>query len=321
VISPVLAFRPAVVKGRLPAGSDACPLSSKDVLRATGTPLAFVTAPDHGVARAALVAAKVLHATVGLTLPPDVAPDRWFAGVVRAADELAAGLPVVLAAEVVVEGEGGPPVDRAAAAVWRLLDAGITHLGFQVDTVAVEERGRVLAELIAPVLERGVGVECVLPLSDDAASARQAVALVAELSGRDTPLDAAGVRCAAPRDVEAARAQVGALTRLAEALGEVSVIRRGPSSPALFPVLVGAPVWGCDDGGAVAAAAGVQEERGDESARWRARAEAALGPAALERLEARAFVATAELVEALRGARSAVALVRALERRLAEDHG
>jgi hypothetical protein len=42
---------------------------------------------------------------------------------------------------------------------------------------------------------------------------------------------------------------------------------------------------------------------------------------ALERLEARAFVAAAELIEALRAARSAVVLVRALERRLAEDRG
>ncbi len=56
-------------------------------------------------------------------------------------------------------------------------------------------------------------------------------------------------------------------------------------------------------------------------ARWRARAEAELGALALERLEARAFVAAGELLEALGSAHGAVALVRALEKRLAEDQG
>ena len=327
VLSPVLAFRSATVKGRLPAGSDACPLSSRDVLGATGpAPVPLLYAPDPGVIRAALVAAKVLRAVVGLTAPPGAPPDRWFAEVARAADELAAGLPLVLAAEVVVGGEGGPLVERATAAVWRLLDAGITHLAFEVDAVAPEERGRVLAELAAPALERGVGVECVLPLSGDAASARRAVALVAELASRDAPLDAAGVRCAAPRDAEGARAQVGVLTRVAQALGRVPIIRRGPVTPALFGALAGAPVSGCDDAGAVADAAGdVHERTGDARdreawrARWQARAEAELGAPALERLEARAFVTAGELIESLGAAQSAVTLVRTLERRLAED--
>jgi transcription elongation factor len=126
---------------------------------------------------------------------------------------------------------------------------------------------------------------------------------------------------------------VGVLSRLAQALGGVSVFRRGAVSPFLFAALAGAPVRACDDGGTVAAAAALAPaanargyarpgaDEGDRRAEWQAQAAAELGASGLERLEARAFVAAADFIEALGAENSAVALGRALEARLSEDRG
>ena len=76
VFSPVLAFRPARVVERLEPRSAACPLSSKDLIRAAAElrlTLPLVRAPTPGVARAALVAAKQLQSVLGLSLPGRVA--------------------------------------------------------------------------------------------------------------------------------------------------------------------------------------------------------------------------------------------------------
>jgi hypothetical protein len=331
VLSRVLAFRPASVKGRLPPGSDACPLSLRDLLPAAGkTTLPLVQAASPDVARAALVAAKVLHSALGLSLPAGFAPEPWFDAVVRAADELAAGLPLFLSAEVVVDGDGELAIERATREVWRLVEAGLTHLAFEVAEVSPEERGRVLAEVAAPVQERGLCVDIVIPVGGEPGAARRAAALLEELARRGLAVDVASVRCGAPRDAEGARAQVGALARLCAALAGVPVLRRGPVAPPLFAALRGSPVRGCEDGGVAARAAGASldaapdaaeggAEVAERRARWRARAAAVVGVDELDRIEAHAYVESAEFLEALGAERSAVAVVRALERRLAED--
>ncbi|HET6412776.1 MAG TPA: hypothetical protein VFG53_12000 [Anaeromyxobacter sp.] len=326
MLSRVLAFRPASVLERLPPRSDACPLSLRDVLWAAGRgKLPAVEATGPGVIRAALVAAKVLRSTIGLAIPSGVAPEAWFETVAAIADEIAAALPFFSSALVALEGESALSVERGTREVWRLVEAGMTHVAVDASAVSPEERGRILAQVSSPLQERGLGFDCIVPLGEPGAG-RRAIALVEELARRGAPADAVSVVCPAPPDLEAARAQLGALDRLAEVLGEVAVFRRGAISKALLAEVGGSRLRGCEDGGAAALRVGLPAEEGKGSAReaerrarWRSRVVAVLGEEEAERLEARAFVTAAEFIEALGAEHSASAVARALELRLAGD--
>ncbi|ACL65541.1 conserved hypothetical protein [Anaeromyxobacter dehalogenans 2CP-1] len=306
MLSRILAFRPPGVLGRLPPRSGACPLSLRELMGPAvelGTALPLVAAPSAAVARAALVAAKELGSALGLALPAGTAPEPWFATVTAAADEVAAGLPIFLSAEVRVEGEAAMQVDRACEEAWRLVDAGLTHLAIDAAEVAAEERARVLAEVAAGALERGVCVDCVVPIDPGAPAARHAAVLFEALAACGAPPDVASVRCPAPSGPEDARAQVGALARLSAALAGVPVVRRGPVSRPLLGLLAGSPVKACEDGGAAAA---------------RARAPLGGGADEADRREARVYVEVMDFLERLGAAGSARGLARALEARLTE---
>lgn len=323
MLSPVLAFRPARVVERLPPRSAACPLSSKDLLASAAAlrlTLPLVRAPSAGVARAALVAAKQLHSVLGLALPQGPAPEAWFAAVTAAADELAAGLPIFLVGEVVVAGRRDGEVEAAFKAAWRLADAGLTHLTLDLTLVPAEARAEVLEKVAAPALERGLGLDCLVE-PGGAAAARP---LFAALARRDAAPDMASLRCLAPEDLAAARAQVKELLALCAALAGTPVLRRGPITPELLGSLKGSPVAGCEDGGAAAAAAVLvipYAPRAADDGRGLGaleQAEAALSEAGRARLETRAYLEVLEFLERLGAAGSATRLVRALERRLAE---
>ena len=321
--SRVLAFRPASVLHRLPARSDACPLSLRDILAAApGVKLPGIEAGSPDLIRAALVAAKVLHSTVGLSIPAGLKPEPWFDSVARTADELAVALPIFLSAEVSLEGETTVAVERGLREVWRLVEAGLTHLVIDAGRVSPEERGRVLAEVAAPLNERALGFDCAIGLGEQAAG-RRAVALLEELVRRGVPADALSIRCPAVADAESARTQVGALNRFCEAVHGVPVLRRGPIGPELVGAVASSRIRGCADGGAAAAAAGSADrepspgpeaDKQERRAGWRNRAVAALGPTGAEQLEAHAFLAAADFIEALGAGQSASVVVRGLER-------
>jgi len=324
LLSPALAFRPASVVARLPARSGACPLSVRELLgpaNAAGLVLPLVQAPVSGVARGALVAAKELKAVLGLALPRDTPARPWFDAVAAAADEVAAGLPIFLSAELVVEGEGATQVERAARMAWELVDAGLTHLAVDVAAISVAERGRVAGEVAQAAFERGLSVELVLPLGEGQAAAR-AAALFEELAARGPAPDLAGVRCPAPRDDEEARLQAASLARLSQAIGCVPLMRRGPITPRLVELLRASPVKACEDGGAAAARAlglvpaptgGEAEGLGSRESALE-RAAGALSGADADRLEARAYVEVVDLLERLGGRGGAPVIVRALDR-------
>ncbi|BDG06608.1 hypothetical protein [Anaeromyxobacter oryzae] len=326
MVSRILAFRPASVVERLAPRSDACPLSLRDLLgpaSALGIVLPVVRAPIAGVARAALVAAKEHRSALGLALPPGVLPEPWFDAVTRTADELAAGLPIFLSAEVKVDGDGATQVERALHEAWRLVDAGVTHLA--IDVVAVErlDRARVVAEVAAAAFERGICVDCVLPLEDGAQA--RAAALLEELSRRGATPDVASVRCPAPASPDEARLQVAALARVCGALSGVPVMRRGPATPDLLRLLEGSPVKACDDGGLAAASAiGVipwdliVADEGEDESRANRLEQAAreLSDEGADRLEARAYLEVMQFLEALGAPGSALQLSRVLERQL-----
>lgn len=313
VLTRILAFRPPGAAGRLPPRSGACPLSLGELLGPAaelGVTLALVQAPAAGVARAALVAAKELGSALGLALPPGQAPEPWFDAVTAAADEVAAGLPIFLSAEVRVAGETALEVERARQEAWRLVDAGLTHLAVDVAAVAATERARVLADVAGAALERGVCLDCVVPI-EPGAPARRAAALFEELAALRAPPDVASVRCPAPQRPEDARAQVAALARLSAALAGIPILRRGPVARPLLGLLAGSPVRACEDGGAAAARALAPLAGGADAA-------AGLGAEDAERLEARAYVEVVDLLERLGAGGSARGLARALEARLPE---
>jgi hypothetical protein len=330
VLSRILAFRPASVMGRLAPHSGACPLSARELLGPAaelGLVLPVIRSPISGVARGALVAAKELQAVVGLALPPGVPAAAWFEGVTRAADEVASGLPIVLAAEVIVEGEGATQIERACEQAWSLVDAGLTHLAVDVSAVAPAERGRVLGEVAEAASERGVSIEAIVPLEGARAGAR-AAAMLDDVARRGATVDLASLRCPAPADDDEARLQAAALARLSQALSGVPVMRRGPVTPRVLELLRGSPVKACEDGGVTAARAldlvplemveAVDDgERARESALERAAAE--LSREGADRLEARAYVDAMDFMERLGARGSAPALSRALEQRLLED--
>jgi hypothetical protein len=327
VVSRILAFRPASVVERLGPRSGACPISTRELLppaAALRLVLPVIRVPVTAVARGALVAAKELQASVGLALPGGASPDPWFAEIARAADEVAAGLPIFLCGEVRVDGEGGTQVERAVAEAWRLVDGGITHLAVDAAAVAPGERGRVVGEVAAAAAEHGACLDVVVPLADGAQAGRRAAAVLEELERRGTPADLASVRCLPPVDDAEARLQAGALARICHALGGVPVMRRGAATPALLELLRGSPVVACDDGGAVAARAlallpDAARAPGDGRETRRdplERAAAELTADAAEKLEARAYVDALDLLERLGAAGSGPALARALEARL-----
>lgn len=300
VLSRLLAFRPASVVGRLEPRSQACPLSLSDLLGPAaelGLTLPLVPAADAEAVRAALVAAKEQESALGLALPAGLAPEPWFDAVARAADEQAGGLPIFLSAEVVLEGEAPMQVERACRDAWRLVEAGLTHLAVDPRAVDARERARIVAEVAGPVAERGLCVDCVVPLEGGAGAAGRAAELFEELARAGLVPELASVRCPAPADLDAARAQVSALARLCAALAGVPVRRRGPVSPPLLGLLAGSPVKVCEGG----------EAR-------------ELSPTAdAERREARAYVEASELVERLGAAGSARAIARVLGARLAGE--
>jgi hypothetical protein len=315
-------FRPASVVARLPPRSGACPLAVRELLgpaSAAGLVLPLVQAPIAGVARGALVAAKEQQAVLGLALPSGTPPRPWFDAVAAAADEIAAGLPVFLSAEIVVEGEGATQVERAVRTAWELVEAGLTHLAVDVAAISTPERGRVAGEIAQSAFERGLGVEVVVPLGEGKAATR-AAALFEELAGRDQAPDLAGVRCPAPRDDDEARLQAATLARLSAAIEGVPLMRRGPVTPRLLALLRSSPVKAVEDGGAAAAralgvvpAAAMQD--GGESSRESAlaRAAGALSAEEADRLEARAYVDVLDLLERLGAAGGAPAILRALD--------
>ncbi len=330
VVSRILAFRPASVLDRLPPRSGACPLSARELLGPAaelGLVLPIVRAPIAGVARGVLVAAKELHAALGLSLPPGVPAGRWFDGVARAADEVAAGLPLFLSADVTVEGEGATQVERACHEAWRLVDAGLTHLAVDVAAVAPPERGRVLGEVAQAGSEHGVSLEAVVPLGEGPQAGPRAAAMLEEVARRGVAADAASIRCPAPADEEEARLQAAALARMCQVLAGVPVLRRGPVTPRLLELLRGSPVKACEDGGAAAARAlGVipsdrvapEEDAAGARTNRLERAAAELSGEGADRLEARAYAEAVDFMERLGARGSALAVSRALEIRLEE---
>ncbi len=328
MLSRILAFRPASVVERLGPRSHACPLSPRELLGPAveaGVVLPMVRAPIAAVARGALVAAKEAQSAIGLALPAGVAPEPWFDAVTKAADEVAAGLPIFLSAEVVVGGESATQVEHAFHEAWRLVDAGLTHLAIDVAAVAPGERGRVVGEVAQAGIEHGIGIDVVVTLEEGPQVGPRAAAVLDELARRGTPADVASVRCLAPKDDDGARLQAAALARICQALKGVPVMRRGPISAAALALLRRSPVKACDDGGASAARALglipwdliVPAEEGRETRESPVeRAARELSDDATDRLEARAYVDALDFIEQLGARGCARALARALERRL-----
>jgi hypothetical protein len=319
----ILAFRTAVVVDRLPPRSEVCPLSLGDLLRAQdgdGRPLPIIRAPIAGVARAALIAAREADAAIGLFLPAGSPPQPWFQAVVAAADEFAAGHPFFLSSEVIVEGAAPDEVERAEQEAFRLVDAGITHLAVDVRALPAAERPRVFSAVAATAAERGACVDLAVSLED------APKALFAALEAAGCPPDVVSVRCPEAAEQREARAQVVRMVRLCAELSGTPVLRRGPVTPAVLEELARSPVRGCEDGGA-AAVAGIAvipwerlQQREDDQSRTPALEQAAeeLSRDAADRLEARAYVEVATLIDRLGAAGSATALGDALERQLEE---
>ena len=330
MLSPALAFRPATVVDRLPPRSGACPLSVRELLAAAaegGLVLPLVRAPIAAVARGALVAAKEQAAVIGLALPQGVPSRAWFDAVARAADEVAAGLPLFLSGDVVVAGEGGTQVEQAHRDAWRLVDDGLTHLAIDVAADSAGERGRVVGEVAEAGFDRGLSVEIVIPLGEGSQLGARAADLFDEVARHGAVPDLAGVRCPAPSDETEAKVQAAALARISQALSGVPVIRRGPVTPRLLELLRASPVKACEDGGAAAGRAiellpvgltGAEEEATSRQSPLE-RAAAELSGEGADRLETRAYVEVMDLVERLGARGGAPGVVRALERRRLEQ--
>lgn len=325
--SRILAFRPANVVERLEPRSRACVLSPRELLgpaASAGVVLPVVRAPIAAVARGALVAAQELRSTLGLALPGRTRIGPWFEAVARAADEVAAGLPVFLSAEIAIGGEGALEAERAAQEAWSLVDAGVTHLAFDVAAVAPGERARVLGDVAAGAAERGACVDVIVPLYEGPGSGSRAATMFEDLAASGATPDLASVRCPAPADDAEAHRQAVALARLSRAIGGVPVMRRGPVAPRILALLRGSPVKACEDGGAAAARAlalvpaGAAAPEGGEAARESPleRAAAGLSQEDADRVEARAYVDAVEFLEELGARGSAAAIASALERRL-----
>lgn len=321
--SKILAFRTAVVVDRLPARSEACLLSLRDVLGAPlqhRRPIPIVLAPIAGIARAALVAAREADAVVGLAMPPGTPPGPWFEAVTRAADEYAAGLPFFLSATLEQAEGGARGEDRASSEAFRLVDAGITHLAIDARGAPPAERARLVAAAGAAASEQGACVDCVLALEEAPRT------LFAELARTGATVDAVSLRCPAADTREEARAQVVRMVRIAAELKGLPVLRRGPVSAELLEELGRSPIRGCEDGDAASGAglsvipqARIERNRTSTSrAPAIDRAVAELPAADADRLEARAYVEVASLIEGLGAGGTATEIAAALEGLLEE---
>lgn len=294
-----LAFRPPTALKRLRRGSRACPLALKDVvgsLLAEDLVIPLVLAPSTAVARAALLAAKAAGSVVGLGAPAGEGPERWFDAIAEVADELAPGLPLLLGATVVLQ-PGGVEAARAVRLAHRLVEAGLTHLVLDLDVLEPDRRADELARAAEPALERGLGVECLLPgPSGGLPRPDGALSLLSELASLGASPDLAGVRCPAPRDKAGAEVQARALEALAGAAASAGagIRRRGPGGGQVLQMIRQGALRACDDGSAVAAQAG--------------------GEADPERAEARAYGEAGAFLDALRSAGSAEVLAAALDR-------
>jgi hypothetical protein len=313
----LLALRPAAAMHRLPARSEACPLSLKDVLALLpgsalapgGALLPLVAAPLPGVARAALLAAKEAGAVVGLALVAGLAPGPWFEAVARAADELAPGLPFFLSGEVRV-GAGEGDLDRALASAHALVEAGVGHLAVDVSALPLALRAEAASRVAGVAAEREAAVECVLP--PGVLDPEEAAGFLEEFEGWGVRADLVGARQPAASDAAEAGAQAAALAALSLGLGGRPVARRGPVSPPLAPALrQHVAVRLCEDGGA-ALAAGVRAVPAELRAGMAGRRDGALPEPVAERLEAFAHGQVATLLEGAGSAGSVERLLRAL---------
>jgi hypothetical protein len=312
----LLALRPVGAVHRLPSGSEACPLSLREIVGALPrrVTVPIVAAPLAPVARAALVAAREAGAVVGLALAPGLAAEPWFAAVTSAADEVAPGLPFFLSAEVRVE-DGDAAIERARVVAHGLVEAGLTHVAIDVSEVALQRRAQAAAHVAGFAGERELAVECVLP--SGVAHPDAAAAYVEEFEGWGLRADVLGVRQAAPQGELEIRAQLGGLAALSTALGGRALLRRGPLPEGLARRLRGTAVTACEDGGA-ALAAGLRAL--PPELRARPPGEGRRGPVTLpdavaDRLEALAYAEVAALLERLGVGRSADDVAAALARR------
>jgi hypothetical protein len=300
--SRLLAFRPAAVIRRLPPRSEACPLSPRELLRGWAPGLAtipVVRAGSPAAALGALVAARHLDSALGLSLPPGQSPEPWFAAVARAADEVAARLPLFLWGEVAVGGESGEAVERARREAWRLVEGGLTLLAFAVDRVPEEGRAAALLRATEAAREQEVAVELLLPAGPEGLpSGPSAAALLEDLRTVGLRPDLLGMRFPPAEGGEQVRAHGQALEDVCAWVEEVPVMRRGPLARGA-PESAARTLAACEDGGAVEAAA---ERR--EALPAAPPVEAGEGP------EARAYFAAVEFLEALGAAGSAARLER-----------
>ncbi len=320
-MASLLSFRPTRAVELLDPHSEACPLSLRDVLGAGRARLPLVRAPAAGVARAALVAAKLGRSALGLSLPPGTDPRAWFRAVAAAADEIAPRLPLFLSGEVAVPGASESDVERAFQEVWTLVDGGLTHVAVDLHAVPAAGRAEALARVADPAREREIAVELLLPLRRGLPVPALAAELLEELEARALAPDLAGARFPLPRDEEDERAQARLLAELCGGIAGTPVLRRGPLTPGLLGALADVPLRGCEDGGAAQAAAAraLEPGAGAEPAPALARRGRPLPPEIGDRPEALAYVEVAALVEGLGAAGSAGEVAEAILARAAEE--
>jgi hypothetical protein len=241
----------------MPPGSEACPLSLRDVLgvmiRRRGALPMFRT-PLPAVARAALLAAKREDCALALMLPRGAPAHPWFASVIEIASEVAPGMPFVLSGEVCVEGESDAELDRAVSVAYGLVDAGLTHVAVDASAVPAGARAAAIARVAAPVLEQELALECVLPAGDGLPSASRVAAFVDALRELGVELDLASIRCGPAAQADEAETQLRRIAEICAALRGVPIFRRGPLSSALLPRLASSPLKGVEDGGTAFAA-------------------------------------------------------------------
>jgi hypothetical protein len=287
---------------------------------AAAGPFPMVRAPTLGVARAALVAAVELGSAVGLELPAGARPEPWFAAVVRAADEFAPRLPLVLTGTVSLGAGTDEEVERARREAFLLVEAGLTHLVLDLGGVPEGGRAAALARAAQAAREREIGVEGLLPLEGGQAAPGPAAALVEELAESGLTLDAAGARFPLPRGAGEERAQARLLADLCGWIEGTPVVRRGPVTPGLLDLLAGSPLTGCDDGGAAQAAAAraLGESPPGEVPPLARAGERRVPPEMGDRAEAMAYEEAAAFIEGLGLAGSAGALAESLRAQLEE---
>jgi hypothetical protein len=316
----LLALRPVNAVHRLEPRSEACPISLREIVRAlegrSGT-LPIVAAPIAAVARGALLAAKEATAVVGLAIPPHSAPERWFAVVARAADELAPRLPFFVSAEVRVE-DGDDGLERAFVAAHRLVEAGITHLAIDVSAVALARRAQAAAQVAGFAAEREIAIDAVLPVAGGAVDPESAIAFVEEFEGWGMRADVVSARLPPAGDAEVARAQLAALDALGTELGGRAVLRRGPLSPALAAGMAASSLRLCEDGGTALSAGlrAVPAELRSAAEGEQGRGEVALPDAVSDRLEALVYAEVATLLDQLGAAGTASRLAQVFASRV-----